>query len=159
MNDLTIQIRRAALKDADLISNLVHKLLQEYIKQGANFETRHEVLEEVSRELIQRENFTAFLAFEARSEKAIGLITITQGTAIYNLGDFGLITELYVDEEYRNHRIGKRLLEKAVTFAKEKGWKKVEASAPGKGNVDSIIRFYTENGFIEKGPKLGLSFE
>lgn len=156
MNDLSIQIKRAVLKDADLISNLVLKLIQEFNQQGAKFETNHEVLMNVSRELVQKESFTAYLAFEARSEKAIGLITITQVTAIYNLGDFGLITEFYVDEEYRSHGIGRELLKKALAYAKEKGWKKVEVTAPDKGNLDTIMNFYTQNGFKEKGPKLGI---
>ena len=82
------------------------------------------------------------------------MITIAHSFAIYNGGDFGVITELYVDRNQRSKGIGKLLLDKAYEFARQHDWQKIEVGAPDKTAWPRTIDFYKQNGFSEKGPKL-----
>jgi len=154
----TYTINKATIKDSGLLAKLICELLKDFNQRsGSNFVIDESKIEETCKELLPRENFGGFIATDEKTNAAVGLVTITQATAIYNGGDFGVITELYVDRNTRSKGIGKMLIESALEFARAKNWKKVEVGAPNKNEWPRTIEFYKKNGFEEKGPKLRIA--
>ncbi|WP_051313061.1 GNAT family N-acetyltransferase [Sporocytophaga myxococcoides] len=151
-------ITKATIKDSLVLSKLICELLRGFNQRsGSNFVIDAAKIEMTCKELLIRDNFAGFIAIDNKTNNAIGIITIAQATAIYNGGDFGVITELYVDETIRSKGIGKLLINAALGFAKTKNWKKVEVGAPNKDEWPRTIEFYKRNGFEEKGPKLRIA--
>lgn len=151
-------ITKATIQDSRLVSELISELLKDFNERsGSNFVIDVHKIETTCKELLLRENFAAFIATDNHTNEAIGLITIAQAFAIYNGGDFGVITELYVDRDTRSHGIGKLLIENALAFARTKQWSKVEVGAPNKDEWPRTIEFYKKNGFEEKGSKLRIT--
>ncbi|MCX6180658.1 MAG: GNAT family N-acetyltransferase [Bacteroidetes bacterium] len=148
-------INKATIKDAGLIAQLICELLKDFnLRSGSNFVIDESKIENTCKELLPRDNFGGFIAIDDNTKEAVGLITIAQATAIYNGGDFGVITELYVDRNVRSKGIGKLLIESALHFARANNWMRVEVGAPNKEEWPRTIEFYKKNGFEEKGPKL-----
>jgi len=151
----TYTITKATIKDSGLLSKLICELLKDFNQSsGGNFMIDASKIEIICKALIPRDNFAGFIARDTSTNEAVGVITIAQATAIYNGGDFGVITELYVDRDIRSNGIGKLLIESALEFARTMNWKKVEVGAPNKDEWPRTIEFYKKNGFEEKGPKL-----
>jgi len=151
-------IYQATSNDARIVAELIGELLTDFnLKSGSNFIIDISKIETTCIKLLTRDNFGAFIAMDCMSKQPVGLITIAQATAIYNGGDFGVITELYVDRNIRSNGIGKLLLNRAFEFAKANNWEKVEDGAPNKEDWPRTIKFYKNNGFEEKGPKLRIT--
>lgn len=151
----TINIIKCNHNQTGIVTDLIIELLKDFNERsGSNFNIDRNIILETTNRLIDRETFGCYAAFE--NELPVGLITIAHSFAIYNGGDFGVITELYVDRKKRSRGIGKLLLDKAYEFARQNDWKKLEVGAPSKSEWPRTIEFYIENGFEEKGPKLRL---
>ncbi len=149
-----INIKKASFKEIETIVNLIAELLIDFNnKNNSNFIVDKHSLKETTTKLIARENFGAFIAYDFEN-KAIGLITITEAFAIYNGGDFGVITELYVNRNSRSKGIGKLLLKSVFDFSKTMNWSKIEVGAPNAEEWPRTIEFYKRSGFKQKGPKL-----
>ena len=150
-----IVIKKASINEADIVAGLVIELLEEFNNVNAgNFKVNRIEIIEVTKQLIERINYAAFIAW--KDDEAIGIITISPAVAIYNGGDFMVITEFFVENEERSFGIGEKLLNAAIDFAKETGVKKIEVGAPMKDQWKRTFGFYIKNGFKEKGPKLRL---
>ncbi|MHC5110681.1 MAG: GNAT family N-acetyltransferase [Planctomycetota bacterium] len=94
----------------------------------------------------------AFGAWHA--DAPVGAITVEQGYAVYAGGGLGTIRELYVTPPCRSAGIGSRLLERAVTHAGNRGWERLEVTAPGQPEWSRTRNFYIRAGFVDAGPKL-----
>ena len=114
--------------------------------------------EKITRKLIVRKNFGAFIAYDSEDIPR-GVVTISEACAIYNGGDFGVITELYVDRNSRSEGIGKLLLQSVFDFSDSMNWTKVEVGAPNAEEWPRTIEFYKKNGFKEKGAKLRIDIK
>ena len=154
-----IRVIKASIKEVKTVVNLIAELLIDFNKNNSsNFIVDKESLEKTARKLIVRDNFGTFIAYDSAS-KPKGLITISGASAIYNGGDFGVITELYVDRKSRSEGIGKLLLQSAFDFSNSMNWAKVEVGAPNAEEWPRTIEFYKSNGFKEKGPKLRIDIK
>ncbi|WP_157954028.1 GNAT family N-acetyltransferase [Microbulbifer sp. A4B17] len=103
----------------------------------------------VTAEKLLSEDF-GFHAFLYRiNGVAVGVITVSRSAAIYAGGNYGVIEELYVEPEFRSKLIGKALLDKVISFAREEGWPRLEVSTPEKENWQRTIDFYRREGFLE----------
>lgn len=155
----TINIQKAEKKDSGIVTDLVIELLKDFNEKenGSNFNLDRSKLLAVAEQLIEKDNYAAFIAY-GQDKKPVGLLTITGASAIYNLGDFGILTELYVDRTIRSHGIGQHLLYAAFEFAKAKDWKRIEVGAPVKEEWPRTYSFYIKNGFVEKSTKLRIEF-
>lgn len=154
-----IKVIKASIKEVKTIVDLIAELLIDFNnKSGSNFIVDRNRLEKTTRELIVRENFGAFIAYDSENT-AKGLVTISEAFAIYNGGDFGVITELYVDRNSRSGGIGKLLLESVFDFSNSMNWTKVEVGAPNAEEWPRTIEFYKRNGFKQKGPKLRIDLK
>ena len=152
----TMEIIKCNHTHTGIVTDLVIELLKDFNERsGSNFIIDRNYILETTNKLIDRASFGCYVAFE--NEFPVGLITIAHSFAIYNGGDFGVITELYVGREQRSRGIGQLLLEKAYEFAKQHNWTKLEVGAPTKSEWPRTIEFYKENGFEEKGPKLRIN--
>lgn len=151
-----IQIIRCTEIHIDIIADLIIALLKDFNERSkASFLIDKEGITATITTLINRDTFGCYIALD--NKKPVGLITIAHSFAIYNGGDFGVITELYVDHNQRSNGIGKLLLEKAYEFARQHGWQKIEVGAPNKSEWPRTLEFYKQNGFSEKGPKLRIT--
>ena len=149
-----IDIIKATKNDIKIIVDLITKLLIDFNNQSdSDFIVNRDTLETVTRKLITRNNFGAFIAYASKNTP-VGLITISEAFAIYNGGDFGVITELYVDRNYRSAGIGKLLLQTVFKFSEVMNWNKIEVGAPNSEEWPRTLEFYKKNGFKQKGPKL-----
>lgn len=149
-----MNIVKAEIRDSGIVAQLIGDLLTDFNnRSGSDFIVNTEKLKVVVEKLITRNNYGAFIAYDL-NKKPIGLITIAESFAVYNGGDFGVITELYVDKNNRSKGIGELLLKTAYEFSKTMNWKKIEVGAPNIEEWPRTLEFYKKNGFKTKGPKL-----
>jgi len=145
-----VRITQGTAHDIDIIVNLVSELLSEL--DGKPF---HTMLSK--KEILQWITDKEYIVFIARDEKdglPIGVITLTESKAIYTNGTFATIEEFYIKPRYRSKLIGKKMLDHVISFAKTKGWKRLEVGAPEKEHWMRTFNFYHMNNFIEIGPRL-----
>lgn len=147
-----IKIEKAGIDQSSLVFDLVEKLLMELREEG-------EEAGIPDRERARRhwlENSDKFTSFIARDEnhKPIGIITLTECFAIYAGGNFGIINELYIIPEYRSQKVGQKLLETVKDYARKKGWKRIDVTAPPGDGWARTIRFYEREGFVLTGRNL-----
>jgi GNAT superfamily N-acetyltransferase len=149
-----IKIIKASINETKTVVDLVAELLIDFNnKNKSNFIVDKTKLEKITRNLIERNNYGAFIAYDSENNPK-GLITVSESFAIYNGGDFGVITEFYVDRNSRSNGIGKLLLNHVFDFSESMNWNKVEVGAPNAEEWPRTIGFYERNGFKQKGPKL-----
>lgn len=84
--------------------------------------------------------------YVARSgNKVVGMITMQRVISTAEGGYAGLIEDLIVDAEYREMKIGTRLIRKMIHVASEKGYVRIQLAAD-KDNENGLI-FYRQRGF------------
>mgnify|MGYP003886029359 CR=1 FL=1 len=146
-------IKKINTEDIQTIRELLEKL---YLELGEEKESIKFLNDELITQLINNDNTTILKAVNIN--EIIGLITLTESQAIYAGGKYGSIDEMYVKQTYRNQNIGKLLIKYAVKIGKNKGWKRIDVTAPTENNK-SALNFYNKNNFIFTGPKLKLKIE
>lgn len=149
----TFEVRRASSADYGDVCKLALALFSELFP-GSYAHDRLEPV--VKRVLAQCEDVFIFIAHH--DGRPVGLISLNQCTAIYALGTFGEIAELYVDPSVRSSGLGKKLIETAVDFAHSRRWTMLEVGAPSVPMWQRTVDFYLQNGFEEVGPRLYRSF-
>lgn len=149
----TFEIRRASSADCDDVCNLALALFSELFPGSYAHDRLRPVVEKV---LTQSQDVFVFIA--GHDGEPVGLIALNQCTAIYALGTFGEITELYVDPSVPSSGLGKKLVETAVEFAHSRGWTMLEVGASSIPKWQRTVDFYLQNGFEEVGPRLYRSF-
>lgn len=95
----------------------------------------------------------AVIAYDEKREP-LGLLTLVEGFAIYANGAYGVIPEMYVIPEARSSGVGRRLIESAVQIGRERGWSRIDVTAPESPAWQRSVRFYESCGFEFAGPKL-----
>lgn len=141
-------IRKATSDDHVLVLDQLRAL---YIELGEEESSVQFLDEGLLRSLHAPGRTEIFLAFS--SDEAVGLMTITETQAIYAGGAYGVIDEMYVVPSHRSAAVGKALLDKAVEVAREKGWKRLDVTAPTEKKWTRTVDFYKKNGFVFTGPK------
>jgi len=152
MSKITIELAKP--EQYGLVGESVNRLLVELFPQEKNRDVVKDI--EAARNLLgNREDVWAFLAW-ADSGKVVGVITLNECHAIYSLGGFGEISELYVDTDHRSSGVGAMLIDAAKNFALEKGWPELEVGAPPQPKWQKTLDFYISQGFEYSGPRLYL---
>jgi GNAT superfamily N-acetyltransferase len=141
--------------DAELVGELVYALLMEfYADQSYLFPL--EKMKAAAAELIQPgTGVWSFLA--TRGSEVVGMINISECSAIYAGGKFGEITEFYIKPAFRSQKVGEKLISHVKDFAKERGWGTLEVGAPDLPRCQRTMNFYLSSGFSEIGPRLGIN--
>lgn len=146
-------ISYATVEEHKLVVRLVQKLLLELgdeAKDVGEMRTAS-ILEQWSQEASR-----VSVLLVTHDSQCIGLMTLYESFAIYANGRYGIIGEMYVDPEFRNQGIGRRLLQKAKEHAREHGWTRIDVTAPEGENGHRARKFYEAAGFTFAGPKLKL---
>ena len=147
-----VEIRLGNIHDADLIAEMVARLLSELV--GTPIEKENYL--NVTLDLLDTTNlYNVFLAFD-NTNKCIGILSATESCSIYAEGRFGIIQELYVLPEYRSSTVGHRLISAVIDFGKTSNWKRLEVGAPDATKWNRTVSFYCREGFKEIGPRLSL---
>ncbi len=106
--------------------------------------------------LIEENKYWVFIAMD-NNNNPVGFVSLYESYALYTEGTYGTIPELYVRAPYRSQNIGKDLLEKAIDFSQQRGWKQLEVTTPPLPEFARTLQFYRENSFqIIGGRKLRL---
>ena len=101
------------------------------------------------------DRFQVFVARDDSGELA-GLATLCETFAIYANGNYGVIDEMYVAPAFRSQGLGKRLVDAIKGFGRERGWSRIDVTAPEGEGWERTRRFYEREGFSFAGPKLKL---
>jgi len=149
-----IRIEKATLDNADQIFRQVILLLDELREEDDN-PGKPDFDKIVNDWKANEIRFNVFIALDS-SENPVGVITLAETFAIYAGGNYGIINELYVTPEYRSRGVGRMLLDRVKVFANERGWERVDVTAPAGEKWRRTVAFYEREGFVFTGPKLKL---
>ncbi len=148
----SITVSQLTLQDAFIVFDWVMRLLTELGEEGDELGAlaENKVLQ-AWREMAER-----FHVFVAKNEtgEICGILTLAEAFAIYANGNYGIINEMYVAPEYRSAGIGARLVDAAKNFGRQKGWARIDVTAPESERWERTRRFYEKQGFVFTGPKL-----
>ncbi|HTR02127.1 MAG TPA: GNAT family N-acetyltransferase [Thermoanaerobaculia bacterium] len=147
------EIVRAGAADRAAVLDLVERLLVELEERPDEFAGIDRGRVEAALEAAG-DRFAAFLARDGG--RAIGVLTVTEHVAIYAGGRYGVIDELFVAPERRSTGVGERLIAAARAHARERGWRRIDVTAPPGPAWTRSVRFYERLGFVFTGPKLRL---
>lgn len=155
VTQVRVDIMPVAPKELPVIIDFLKRL---YLELGEERSSIDFLNEELLRTLMASGKTHILKAVLPDSERLIGLLTLTETQAIYAGGSYGVIDEMYVVPEHRSDGIGKRLIQAAMDIARQKGWKRLDVTAPTEQN-EHTVRFYEQNGFRFTGPKLKLNLD
>lgn len=146
-----VSIQRATKLDAKVTVKLIKALLDEL--DGSSVEWDTGKAETLCKEMIDQEDYIVFHSVNSDGD-VIGLITIAETESLYAGGKIGLIQELYIAPAMRSKELGKSLIEKAIDYARNKQWNRLEVVAPAYPQWARSKAFYEREGFTEIGPRL-----
>jgi len=98
-----------------------------------------EILENCENYIINRGGFIFFAEYEQQLAGCFSFIKISEST--FELG------KMAVDPEYQGNKIGQKLMEFAIVFARKKKWKKIILYSHRK--LEAALYIYRKFGFIE----------
>ncbi|MGR3615577.1 MAG: GNAT family N-acetyltransferase [Paracoccaceae bacterium] len=127
----------------------MHALLDELsLGQGPDLND----VSEVAARVLEEPSLAAFLAYAGA--EPVGVIVLNSCCAIYAGGEFGEISELYVEPALRSSGVAAQLLDAARAEGRSRGWSRLEVGAPDQPAWARTLEFYRRNGFGEVGPRL-----
>jgi GNAT superfamily N-acetyltransferase len=122
------------------------KLMKKFYSYARNSLPEEEKLKKLFDKSVDNEINLIFIgAFD--NEKLAGIVSLTFGESTYKILPFAWCDDLYVEEDYRNKGIGRKLLEKAREIAESKNCSNILIGA-GKDEVE-LHKFYNSIGFID----------
>ena len=136
---------------------MVGELLQEIMDAIGEkvFEYDESETEKRAKVLVEDGKYWVFIAQVKEPKSVVGFVSLSESYALYSEGAYGTIPEFYVRPDWRSKSIGKRLLQKAVGFGRDKEWKRLEVTTPPLPQFERTRYFYQANGFeIAGGRKL-----
>ncbi len=147
-----MKIERLGLQDAPVVFDWVMRLLVELGEEGDELGSLAEdkVLKAWRRE---GDHFQVFVARNDAGE-ITGVLTLTETFAIYANGYYGIINEMYVSPEVRSEGVGALLVDAVKEYGRQKGWTRIDVTAPESERWERTRRFYEKQGFVFTGPKL-----
>ncbi|MBF0273964.1 MAG: GNAT family N-acetyltransferase [Nitrospinae bacterium] len=157
-----LRIQQAVIEDSQAITEMVKELTDEIIATMDDVAFNIDVIKltKKCRELIEKNNYFIFLAFKENEKGPVGFVSLSESYALYAEGEFGIIQEFYVKQEFRSEGIGRELTKKAVAFGKNKGWKRLEVNTPPLPQWNKSAKFYQKEGFeFSGGRKLKLTLD
>jgi len=151
-----IIVERAHPDEYETVGLLVNRLLIELFPDDDEYREPGKYVSAARYLLDSGDNVWALVAKTAIGE-IVGILTLNECAAIYAGGNFGEISELYVDSSQRSSGVGAKLIDAAKQFGIQKGWPEIEVGAPPQPQWKRTIEFYTSRGFVYSGPRLYLT--
>jgi GNAT superfamily N-acetyltransferase len=146
-----VAIQRATISGAKITVKLIKALLDEL--DGKDVEWDTDKAETLCKEMIEREDYVVFHSVNG-GDDVVGVITIAETECLYAGGKIGLIQELYIKPDVRCKKLGVSLVEKAIEYARQRKWNRLEVGAPAYPEWARTKVFYECQGFTEIGPRL-----
>lgn len=143
MHSAPVQIHQAAVHDAPMVVEMVHRLLSE-LGGFQSFDMAAALA--LCTQLLSAGRYTAFLARGPEGE-ALGVLTLQECPALYVAGYVGWIQELYVAPEARSLGAGHQLLVEAEAYARKRQWQRLEVNTPDTSAWPRTVAFYRREGF------------
>ncbi len=112
---------------------------------------------EVKKKIHQQwqENSPSHWAYKVLDESnVVAFFTLTESFSFFAHGQYGLINELWVDPESRSQGVGGQVLQLIKDLALQKGWERIDVSAPIAEEWARSFDFYKKYGFKSTGKKL-----
>lgn len=100
--------------------------------------------------------FVAEVRTGSETAEVVALCTLAESFALFGKGRYAILGELWVHPEHRGRGVGGRVIEFLKEFARQKGYSRVDVSAPPDPKWDRTVEFYTRQGFVLTGRKLKL---
>jgi GNAT superfamily N-acetyltransferase len=88
------------------------------------------------------------------SGRTAAFCTLGESFAFFAHGTYGILNELWVNPELRSQGVGAQVIEFCVRFARDRGWGRIDVSAPPYAEWDRTFEFYQKRGFAFTGRKL-----
>jgi GNAT superfamily N-acetyltransferase len=154
MNEITVEMARP--DEYETVGALVNRLLVELFPDEDEYRQPEKYISAAKMLLERGDNVWALLA-KNENDEVVGVLTLNECAAIYSGGNFGEISELYVDISQRSSGVGARLIDAARQFATGKGWPEIEVAAPPQPEWKRTVDFYMSQGFKYSGPRLYLT--
>lgn len=145
----------ANIHSIDTITQLLKDL---YVELGDENESVNFLSPEFIQHMLESKNTEVYLAYNHNRE-TVGLVSLTESQAFYAGGKYGVIDEMYIVPGFRSNNIGSQILSDIKHLAKQKGWKRLDVTAPTEDRWVRTIDFYKRNGFEFTGPKLKLRID
>lgn len=145
-----INIRQATAQDSPVVFNLIFSLLKELFPEDPLYTEAN--LKAATEKMLAYPNYWALIAY--CDEAPVGVVGLNECAAIYAVGSFGEITELYVLPEYRSLAVGAKLVDAAREFGRAQKWSMLEVGAPEIPKWQRTVDFYVKTGFHVVGPRL-----
>ena len=142
-----IEIRGIRKDDFLMIIPLIEELM-DGLEESVN------VLQEIWNKNFECDHYVGFVA--VINSKIVGYVDIIFFQDIAHGGFLGQIQNLIVAKEYRGQGIGKRLVKKAIDFAKEMGFKELHVWT--KFDNVKAISLYEKMGFKRSSLLLEIEF-
>lgn len=134
----------------DTITQLLKDLYQEL---GDERESSNFLTDDFVRQMLESKNTQVYLAYNHNRE-TVGILSLTESQAFYAGGKYGVIDEMYIVPGFRSNNIGSQIISDIKHIAKQKGWKRIDVTAPTEERWIRTVDFYKRNGFEFTGPKL-----
>ena len=150
-----MEIKKATLDDFEEVLELKLKLKEFERELNKNLPSLSQVkqyYEKYLRKYLSSENSAVFIALEENKPVAMISAKIYQALPTQKSEIRGYLSNLYVEEEFRRHGIGKKLMEKAIEWIKSKNAKTVRGEIY-KENILSL-NLARSLGFIEYSIKI-----
>ena len=84
----------------------------------------------------------------------VAFFTLAESFSFFAHGQYGIINELWVAPESRSQGVGGQVLQLIKDLALQKGWKRIDVSAPIAEEWAGSFEFYKKYGFKSTGKKL-----
>ncbi len=149
---MEIRIERLKIHDALTVFDWVLRLLQELGSEGDDLGIFDE--KKVLQEWQEAGNRFQVFAAKTSSGQIVGVMTVVETFAIYANGNYGIINEMYTTPEFRSAGVGAMLVDVAKEYGRQRGWERIDVTAPESGGWERTRRFYESQGFAFTGPKL-----
>jgi GNAT superfamily N-acetyltransferase len=150
-----IIVEKARPDEYEAVGMLVNKLLIELFPDDDSYREPGKHISAAKNLLESGDSVWAWVA-KTRSGEIVGTLTLNECAAIYAGGNFGEISELYVDSSQRSSGVGAKLIDAAKQFGIQKGWPEIEVGAPPQPEWQRTVDFYMNQGFAFSGPRLYL---
>ena len=149
-----MNIEPAKVYEIDTVLALIEGLLTELDEEGQEFAgiDRQKLDLDIRRNL-ESGRFIALLAKDDAGT-AVGILTLSEGFALYAGGEYGVIDEMYVLPTHRCRGTGRQLAEAALAIARHKRWFRLDVTGPEGEHGERAVGFYRKMGFEHTGSKL-----
>lgn len=92
--------------------------------------------------------------YQDNEKDVAGFFTLSESFAIFAHGHYGIINELWIKPERRSEGIGESVIKEIQRLGRQKGWRRIDVTAPASSDWDRTFEFYKKCGFEMTGRKL-----